>query len=265
VSLAVSLCLPLDAARAADVHGDNEADRYVGTGALLLPRSVGSGTRREVAECASCEWRMTTPCIASSAGVAFPGQSVCDTPIGGLRGCPGVSERLRVWFRPSDGTWRLIGLVCIQASGPVTIADLGARARERFASDLPPLVLAAQPAQGVLAQIPVVFASGQPGEPMAASYPILGETVTVRAQPTWTWQFGDGATLATSDPGGTYPHLAVAHAYRRSGDFSVAVNTSWAAQFTVDDLGPFPIPEPVTQDRGIRVRVGEGRAVLAVP
>ena len=39
------------AAQAADVHGDDETDAYVGTGGLILPAGVDAATRTIVASC----------------------------------------------------------------------------------------------------------------------------------------------------------------------------------------------------------------------
>ncbi|MBK9740053.1 MAG: PKD domain-containing protein [Actinobacteria bacterium] len=261
VSIPPASIRPALTVRAADVHGDDEADRYVGTGGLVLPRSVARHTRAEVAGCASCEWRLTTPCVESPAGVAFSGQAVCQSVV---RGCPGGEQLVRAWFRRGAGPWDEIALICRADGPPPTIAAIEGRARERFVRSLPGLRASFQPSTGVLAQLPVGFDSGQQGGRVTSTYEILGEPVTVSASPAWSWVFGDGAAVETSDPGGVYPHLAVAHTYRRAGRFEVRATTTWAADFMVDDLGPFPVTEPVSQEAILHVPVGEGRAVLAV-
>jgi len=248
-------------ARAADVRGDNGQDRYVGTGGLILPGGVDSRTRVDVAGCGGCRWRLSAPCALELPGTPFPGQSAC---LSVARGCPVSGELLRVWFEPSGGAWTDRGLICLQDGGPVTVARLAGAARERFTHDLPPVVIGITPASGVLAQIPVVFASGQPAGAFTARYDLLGEEVHLVGRPRWSWAFGDGATLVTDDPGGSYPHLAVSHAYRRAGREPVDLRTDWAASFTAAGLGPFPITEPVSQTASRSVAVGEGRALLAV-
>lgn len=260
LSVAPAVAQPLGRP-AADVYADDQSDRYVGTGGLVLPRSVDHGTREHVAGCLSCEWRLAAPCVVSTAGVPFPGQSVCQSVV---RGCPATGELLRAWIRQPSQPWREIGLVCVGEGGPVTVSDLGRRAREQFVRDLPDLLAGFQPGRGVLAQVPVIFSSGQAGEPVSGVYSLLGETVTVSGTPAWTWQFGDGAALSTTDPGGPYPHAAVSHAYRRAGSFGVSVVTRWEATFTVGDLGPYPVAGSIDQDDRVVVAVGEGRAVLAV-
>jgi len=246
----------------ADVHGEDEKDRYVGTGGLILPGTMGRDTRREVAGCAGCQWRLTTPCVESSAGVAFPGQAVCQSIV---RGCPQGGELLRTWFRQPTEPWREIGLICLGDEGPVTIRQVRQRAVDRFVADLPPVRVTVNPPRGVLAQLPVIFSSGQEGGLLERQYVLLGQSVTVQARPSWQWDFGDGVSLVTLDPGGAYPNVAVAHAYRRAGAQPVRLTTYWSASFNVGDLGPYPIAEPVDQHARIDVAVGEGRAVLAVP
>jgi hypothetical protein len=245
-----------------DVQGDDAGDRYVGSGGLLLPGTVSVGTRTKVASCAGCRWRLTTPCADQPApGTPFPGQVTC---LSVVRGCPDMAELLRAWFEPPGGPWTDLGLVCIAQGGPVTVAALDRRAHAGFVADLPSLALRHEPATGVLTQLPVVFATQQPAGDQSAEYNLLGERVVVRATPTWTWSFGDGGALTTNTPGGRYPDLSVSHTYRRAGQYDVTVRTQWAAEFSVDGLGPFPITRAVNQESSGLVAVGEGRAVLAV-
>jgi hypothetical protein len=247
------------AVSAADVHGDDERDRYVGTGGLLLPGSIDAGTRSTVAACGTCQWRLSTPCLLSPLGHAFDGQSPCMSVV---RGCAAGDQLLRAWFRDGVDPWREIGLVCIGPAGPRTVSDVGRAAAGRFEQDLPDLAPTAQPERGVVAQVPVVFGSGQGSGGTQYRYQVLGTDVVLTAAPRWRWDFGDGAGLHTDLPGGRFPLANVAHPYRRAGEYRVGVTTTWSATFTVAGLGPFPVDEMITQNRWMTVRVGEGRAVL---
>lgn len=247
--------------RAADVHGDDESDRYVGSGGLVLPSSVGDRTRTEVAGCLGCEWRLSSPCATPVDGNPFSGQPTC---LSVVRGCPAMAELLRAWFRPASGPWREIGLVCIGPGGPVTVVVVGLEVRERMARAVPPPLPGAQPERGVVAQLPVIFDSGQPADGLHVAWLIGGHPVTLDAAARWRWEFGDGSVLTTADPGGRFPHSSVAHAYRAAGRFTVHVQVTWSARYTVAGLGPFDVPEPVVQSATLGVTVGEGRAVLAV-
>ena len=261
LGLAAAPAAAVPAPRTADVHGDDERDEYVGTGGLILPGSVPEPTRREVAGCPGCHWRLTSPCVEAEAGVPFDGNSACTSVV---RGCPQGARLLRAWFEPAGGPWREIGLVCLAVGDPPTVATTGAAARDRFAEAVPPASGRSQPSTGVVAQLPVVFSSGQAGADRAARYVVAGQEVVLQAAPRWHWEFGDGATLTTDEPGGRYPVMTVSHTYRHAGRYPVRLTTTWSARFTVDGLGPFPVDEPIVQTDEIDVSVGEGRAVLAV-
>ena len=245
--------------RTADVHGDDERDRYVGTGGLILPGSVDVASRRAVAGCTDCRWRLTTPCLVSALGHAFDGESPCTSVV---RGCPGDRQLLRAWLLEPGRPWRDVALVCIGDPGPVTVQQVGRAAVDGFVQGMPPQRPTFQPSRGVVAQVPVVFASGQPAGRQSHSFAVLGTEVELDATPSWMWEFGDGASMATGDPGGAHPHDAVAHPYRRAGEYAVTVVTRWTAIFTVDGLGPFPVSEAVSQRDRLDLTVGEGRALL---
>jgi hypothetical protein len=259
--LAGALLLPAGAAHAVDVWGDDDRDRYVGTGGLILPGTVDETVRREVASCAGCAWRLTSPCVTSDLGTPFDGQPACMSVV---RGCPG-GELLRSWFRPSGQPWRETGLICQRAGGPVTVARVGGVVADRIEETLPALSPGFQPARGVVAQLPVLFRSGQPRGATAIGMVILGQSVGITATPSWLWHFGDGAQMRTGDPGGVFPHGDVSHVYRQPGPVDVICTTHWAAEFTVDGLGPFPVEPSVLQSAIVRVDVGEGRALLTTP
>jgi hypothetical protein len=171
---------------------------------------------------------------------------------------------LRAWFLPSGGEWNDLGLICLSEGGPHTVAELAGIVRDAFAASLPRLAPNAQPHTGVLAQVPVLFAAGQPAGGFEGDYLLLGQDVTVQALPRWTWRFGDGGVLVTDRPGAWYPDTSVSHPYRTPGRYRVEVAASWTAHFTVADFGTFPVEEPVRQEAAFPVVVGEGRAVLAV-
>lgn len=240
------------------VRGDDERDRYVGTGGLILPTTVDADTRSEVAGCPGCRWRLSTPCEVPGDGVAFDGQPTC---LSVVRGCPG-GRLLRPWFQGLGQPWRPLDLVCVAPGGPVTVADVGRGVQEAFEQGVPRLRPGFQPTQGVLTQVPVVFDSGQEAGVRRWRFDVLGRAVTLSASPLWSWQFGDGGRRDTADPGGRYPHLGIAHAYRRAGQYRVACTTTWQGSFVVDGLGPFPVDEPVIQREVRRIDVGEGRALL---
>ncbi|WKN47230.1 hypothetical protein [Nocardioides sp. Arc9.136] len=111
---------------------------------------------------------------------------------------------------------------------------------------LPPATLQVQPANG---RTLVNFATNfwtERGE-LTRSVSLLGRRVDLRIWPTsYTWSFGDGTTSTTSEPGAPYPDLQVTHDYRRAGRVAPSVDTTYAAEFSVDS-GPWqPVSGTVT-------------------
>ncbi|GAB2983642.1 hypothetical protein GCM10027212_24000 [Actinotalea caeni] len=68
---------------------------------------------------------------------------------------------------------------------------------------------------------------------------ILGVPVAVRATPVhYAWDFGDGGTLATTDPGSPYPDHTVSHVYTSSADaVTVTLTTSWQGELQIAGSG----------------------------
>lgn len=244
-------------ARAADVHGDDDRDVYVGTGGLILPGSVSAKPRREAAGCPGCQWRVTEVCQDPGLGSAFSGRGGCGGLVPGCR--DGLTMR-RVLFHPTQGPWRDLGLICL--GEPLTVAEVGHDVRTAVEEQVPVLAPAFWPARGAVTQLPVTFSSGQPAGSREWSMQVSGRTVRVRAMPSWSWTFGDGAAWTGTDPGGGPSRPTVAHAYGRPGLMPVEVVVRWSATYEVDGLGPFDVPEPVSQSARMEVLVGEGRAVL---
>lgn len=241
----------------ASVAADDVRDAIIGTGGLVLPRAVADDTRREVAGCRGCAWRLTSPCVEGPLGNAFDGQAAC---LSVTRGCQ-VGSLRRTWFRPADEGWRDLGLLCLE-SDPVTVESVGDRVREGLLHRLPDLSVSRLPSEGIVTGLPTVFSSGQPGGTQRFAWRILGRQVAVAVSATWSWRFPGSPSFTTEDPGGLHPAGRIRHAFRRSGMVPVTCASRWTGEFTVDGLGPFPIPGAVTQESSTDVPVGEGRALL---
>ena len=50
----------------------------------------------------------------------------------------------------------------------------------------------------------------------------------------YTWEFGDGATLTTADPGRPYPAFDLTHEYEQLGWARITLSTTWSARYRVD-------------------------------
>ncbi|WP_232023046.1 zinc transporter [Actinomyces viscosus] len=62
---------------------------------------------------------------------------------------------------------------------------------------------------------------------------ILGTAVEVEFTPTsYTWDWGDGTTLTTTDPGHPYPHQSVTHYYQHTATaVTTTLTTTWTTRY----------------------------------
>ncbi|MEV6411287.1 hypothetical protein [Kribbella sp. NPDC051718] len=97
---------------------------------------------------------------------------------------------------------------------------------------------------------------------------VLGFPVEVQAAPSsYTWNFGDGATLTTSTPGNPYPSKDITHKYMKKAGVNLTVTVGYEARYNVADtgwryIGTVPITGPATALRvreAVPVLVGTGR------
>ena len=245
-------------APAVELHGDDSEDRFTGSGGVVLPKGGGHAARVRAAECSGCRWRMSDPC----AHMTNPGEQAACLTIS-YECAPDGSRLLRAFLSNDDGaTWEYLGLFCIPPSGPVTVANVEERLQDEFERRVPGASITVQPPRGALPHLPVIFDSGQPAVLEPSAHTISGMRVELAPRASWLWDFGDGGRLATGRPGSRYPDLGVSHTFQRDGAHRVTVRTTWRASYVVDGLGPFDVPEPITQDAQVTVPVGQGRAVL---
>ena len=84
--------------------------------------------------------------------------------------------------------------------------------------------------------------------PRTLTTTVGGTPVTVVVTPvSYTWDWGDGTTTSTTDPGAPYPNQTVVHRYRkRLKGVVVTLTTTWSATFSVDGGPPQPVTGTVT-------------------
>ncbi len=76
---------------------------------------------------------------------------------------------------------------------------------------------------------------------------LLGQRVDLHIVPSeFTWQFGDGESLTTNEPGAPYPDLVVTHRYTKKGKVAPSVDTTYVAAFRVNGGGWQDVPGSVT-------------------
>ena len=64
---------------------------------------------------------------------------------------------------------------------------------------------------------------------------LLGTPIEVEATPTsFNWDWGDGQSLDTTDPGSPYPNYTVSHPYEVTGNgYVIKLRTSWTARWRI--------------------------------
>lgn len=256
VAVAVTMTGGARGAHAWDVHGDDSQDTYSGVGSLILPPGPDPQGRREAATCEDCQWVVASACDTPY-GVAF---LRCESHV---LACPSGEREMRAWMRHGVEPWADRGLICISSQGPPTRERLGQAVQADFTQHLPGMAPLMLPDTGIVTQLPVLFDSGQSTSAVVGTIVALGQTVELTAHARWEWVFGDGSSLVQPVDASRNRGMAVQHVYRHPGGFRVIVRARWSAQYTVDGLGPFSVPEPVEQEGTLTLLVGQARAALA--
>jgi hypothetical protein len=240
---------------------DPDGAQYVGSGGLLLPSDSFTGSdadRSDAATCTECRWALLPMCR----GRGQAGDVNCG---GAATSCsPGEFRRIVMLLRPGDSEWRAVGLVCLVAGAPMTVDEMADRLSDVVVEQVPELRPSYQPEGGTLIGLPAIFDAGQPRTLGERRFTLVGYDIELHGRATWTWTFGDGESMTTDDPGGSWPTATVSHTYAHAGSHAVGVTAEWRAWFTVDGMGPWPVQgDPVVQSVGpIPLQVVEARAEL---
>lgn len=249
---------------AVSVIGDEEAERYVGSGAVLLPSSVGWGVRTHASTCVGCRWKVTAPCLRddqhSDAGCR-----------GTILGCPQGREISRAWLAQPGGDFEPVGLFCPSDGEVTSVADAMTRVSGGFERHIPPLNVDCAPGRGVVVGIPMHCHSRQPAAQVSWTDSVAGYSVQTTATATWEWTFQErtpsGANVGhwshvVDRPGGRYPGWGIRQGFTVPGVHSVEVKARWRGSFTVDGLGPFPITPDLEQHARLQIPTGSALGVI---
>ena len=120
---------------------------------------------------------------------------------------------------------------CRSPSG-ATPAQVRLAASDQFSQLLTTAHPSQQPAGGGVVNLPTLFATNTPAA-QAFDETLLGVQVTLNVDASWTWDFGDGATLTSTDPGGAYPIASLSHIYLHAGTYTVTLTTNWTGTFSM--------------------------------
>ncbi len=237
-----------------DVFANPDHVRYEGSAGLILPASVDNSTRNEVIRCRGCAWKLTVACI--------PGpENYCDAAI---RGCPGLIDHMRVWFRPQSGEWKEVDRICLTNYEVTTVSDLENSVAESFERYVPEQAARCWPAQGAVTNLPLICQSGQRSDSLSWVIPISGFTVSITTSPSWIWDF-HGSFKSTQNAGGPFPNMDISHLFTTAGAKSINVVTRWNGHFNVDSLANVAIERELTQRSTMVVMVGQAKARLRCP
>lgn len=102
---------------------------------------------------------------------------------------------------------------------------------DRLIKLVPTAGVAYQPEFEPLVNVPVYFWSDLPTL-FQSRVDIIGEVVDVTLRPSFTWSFGDGSILSTTENGAPYPNGQIRHTYSQPGTYVISLLTTWNGSFT---------------------------------
>ena len=116
-----------------------------------------------------------------------------------------------------------------------------------------------QPEKDALVNMPVYFWTQTP-QRFSAVVPILDLIVYVNLYSTFTWSFGDGKVITTTNQGASFPLGQITNTYRSNGDYPVNLKISWRGTFTVNGvttpISGNGITQSITRDISVVNAVG---------
>lgn len=112
------------------------------------------------------------------------------------------------------------------APKPVTATSLS----DRISKSLPTIGISYQPNFQPLINVPVYFWSDTPAS-FRTKVDLIGEVIDVTMRPSFTWAFGDGTFINTTDAGAPFPNGKVVHTFSNPGTYPVILITTWGGTF----------------------------------
>jgi hypothetical protein len=203
------------------VGGDGGSGTVNGTGNQGGDSGSGSQGGGGANNCIGCTYRWVAFCDPALANAGC-GANAC--PAGFLLETLMITDpRLPA---PTAGRTE-----CRSPSG-ATPAQVRQAAFDEFSQLLTTAHPSEQPAGGGVVNLPTLFSTNTPLA-QVFNETLLGVQVTLNVDASWTWDFGDGTTLTSTDPGGAYPIASLNHVYLVSGSYVVALTTNWTGTFSM--------------------------------
>ena len=116
-----------------------------------------------------------------------------------------------------------------------------------------------QPDQDALVNMPVYFWTHTP-QHFQAVVPILDLIVYVNLHSTFTWSFGDGRVITTTNQGSPYPVGVITNTYQKNGEYPVNLMVIWRGTWSVNGvttpISGNGITQSITRDISVVNAVG---------
>jgi hypothetical protein len=219
---------PIDTWGGVGVQGDGGQGSVDGTGRQGGDPAAGAGVS-STNNCKGCTYRWV---------------GVCDPALGNngcANACPAgfVMESLIITNPALPAP--IVGATECRSPTGATPAQVEQAASDQFSQLLTTAHPTQQPANGGIVNLPTLFATNTP-QLQTFNETLLGVQVTLNVEASWTWDFGDGATLTTTDAGGAYPITSLSHTYLAAGDDTIVLTTNWTGTFSMAGGPPIVIP-----------------------
>jgi hypothetical protein len=220
---------PIDTLGGVGVNGDTGQGTVDGTGSQGNDPSAGDQGGSSPDNCKGCTYRWV---------------GVCDPALGNS-GCanacpPGFTMESLVITNPALPA-PIVGATECRSSSGATPAQVQRAASDEFSQLLTTAHPTQQPANGGIVNLPTLFATNTPPT-QTFNESLLGVQVTLDVEASWTWDFGDGATLTTTNAGGAYPITSLSHTYVAAGQDTINLTTNWTGTFSMAGGPPIVIP-----------------------
>jgi len=119
----------------------------------------------------------------------------------------------------------------VSAPTPQPPAPQSASLNDRLIKALPTAGISYQPEYEPLVGVPVFMWTDLPTSFMT-QVKIVGEIVDVALRPSFTWSFGDGTFLSTTDVGAPFPDGKIKHTYSNPGTYLITLISTWNGTYT---------------------------------
>ena len=121
----------------------------------------------------------------------------------------------------------------------------GSAVMDQVRSLIPRGVITTQPNSNYLVHQPVTFRTNLPPR-FVANVVVLRIPIEIELEATFIWNFGDGHTLVTKEPGAPYPLSTIRNTYSNSGRYTAQLEVRWSGAWRASGISA-PITGSIIQ------------------